>query len=162
MLLAMPKQSGARTPGFLRETPRLRDLGLTKKRSHEYQLLARIPDEVFRDYCWDRIDRGIEITKAEALYIARSFLDGRRSWREPRLSDGRTVRVPIDVLWDVVDAAHGVASDIAAGSEPSRALAAALDLIMVRLGGLVGSRQRWDECRLVIEAALSAAASRGQ
>jgi hypothetical protein len=161
MLLAMPKQAGARTPGVLRGTPRLRDLGLRKKQSHEYQLLAKIPDELFRDYCWDRIDRGIEITKAEALYIARSILDATGpNWRAPRLTDGRIVRVPVDVLWDVADAAHEAASDIAAGHEPSHALAAALDLIMVRLGGLIGRRQEWEEGRRGIERAIGAVTAR--
>lgn len=49
-LSRMPLQAGNRTPGSQRATPRLRDLGLTKRRSAECQSLAKIPNDNFQDY----------------------------------------------------------------------------------------------------------------
>lgn len=161
MLRSMPKQSGARTPGFLRETPRLRDLGLSKKRSHQFQLLAQIPEEDFRGYLLDRIERGLPISLAEALCIAKGFTgSGRFNCREPRLAGVPMIGVPADLLWDVADAAYGAAADIEEGTHPANALAAALDAIMERVGAFVGRRREWEERRRIIERAVDVAAAR--
>ena len=161
LLSTMTKQSGARTPEFLRGTPQLRDLGLRKKQSHEYQLLARIPDDTFFEFIWYRINGGVELTKAEALAVARGFVDGDGpGWRGRRLGIGAFVRVPAEVLSDIVDAAHGAADDIEAGTNPANAMAAALDAIMERVGAFVGCRRAWEGRRRIIERSIDVAAAR--
>lgn len=144
MLGAIPLQSGNRTPGSHRGTPRLRDLGLTKRRSSEYQRLARIPDGYFNDYLWSRIKEGREISMAEAQRVAAGFVARKHPTPRPRYNNRETAMIRLDAVYDIADAALEAVRP--GPDEPGWhwMLLDALDVTIARVDEVIPVRDDWN------------------
>lgn len=146
-LSRMPLQAGNRTPGSQRATPRLRDLGLTKRRSAECQRLAKIPNDYFQDYLWNRIHEGRELSMAEAQRVAAGFRERTPVARRPRWNGRETAIMHLDDLWDIADAATEAVGRGPQHPEWTDLLLSALDLAMDRVGTVIPIQGEWARVR---------------
>lgn len=77
MLAEMKLHGGDRRSDDSDERTKLTDLGISKDQSSRWQLLARVPGNLFDEFVGQFNPRGIELTTAEALRYARSLLRGK-------------------------------------------------------------------------------------
>ncbi len=85
LLAETEKQAGQRTPVESRSvTPRLQDLGVTKKQSSDWQRIARVPDDVFEAHVEQVQRKGDALTTSGVVQVARQIEKERRaSERKP-------------------------------------------------------------------------------
>lgn len=74
LLAESEKQAGARTPTESRSvTPRLQDLGVTKKQSSDWQRMAKVPEPIFEAHVEQAQRKGEALTTAGVVQVARQI-----------------------------------------------------------------------------------------